>query len=571
MTQPPVTRLRLVAKARTLLCSIAGAARCPVKAARLYAPPAARAVINPRSTKPAPVEATASIYPRKTMTPSPEVLDEQAQEDELEDEIASCYADPLKHVMISYPWDETGSPLEGRTGPDQWQLEFLIDLGKAVIERGFDGVNAVDPIQFSTSSGHGIGKSCMTAWITRWIMDTRRDAKGIVTANTSEQLRTKTWSELAKWHNMALTKHWWILNAGGGGSMNMYHRVRKETWRVDAQTCREENSEAFAGLHAANSTPFYIFDEASAIPDKIFEVREGGLTDGEPMTFDFGNGTRNSGRFHRNMTGRLRSHYRRRQIDSRSVKITNKKLLDRWVSDYGIDSDFVKVRVLGQFPSSSSLQFISTAAVARCQQLEPFVAPTDPVVIGADIARYGDNKTVIRARHGRDASVYPKIVLEKQNTMKAAEEIVKFAERINADAVFIDGDGVGGGVVDRCRQLGLDVIEVNGGMTATDAKYANIRSQCWGNMRDAIDDGISIDPNDEDLQLDLTALEFGYNVRNRIQLERKEDAMKRGIASPDEADALALTYCHPVVLKREGYDGKTPQFMTVEADYDPYA
>jgi hypothetical protein len=148
-----------------------------------------------------------------------------------------------RHVLISYPWG-SGS-LEGRVGPDTWQREFLIELGSEVKKRGFDGVTAVDPIQFSTASGHGIGKSCMTAWVIRWIMDTRPDAKGIVTANTAEQLRTKTWAELAKWHHLGLTKHWWVLNAGGGGSMNMYNRLHKETWRVDAQTCREENSEAF--------------------------------------------------------------------------------------------------------------------------------------------------------------------------------------------------------------------------------------------------------------------------------------------------------------------------------------
>ena len=161
---------------------------------------------------------------------------------QLADLMAECYANPLKHVMVSYPWG-SGS-LEGRTGPDTWQAEFLRELGAEVKKRKFDGVTAVDPIQFATASGHGIGKSCMTAFIIRWIMDTRPFSKGIVTANTSEQLRTKTWAELAKWHHLGLTKHWWTLNAGGGGSMNMYHNAHRETWRVDAQTCREENSEA---------------------------------------------------------------------------------------------------------------------------------------------------------------------------------------------------------------------------------------------------------------------------------------------------------------------------------------
>jgi hypothetical protein len=281
---------------------------------------------------------------------------------QIADEMAACYADPLRHVLVSYPWGS--GQLRGRAGPQDWQKDLLIELGEEVKARGFDGTKPVAPIQFSTASGHGIGKSAIVAWIIRWIMDTRPFAKGVVTANTGEQLRTKTWSELAKWHGMGLTQHWYTINSGAG-SLNMYHNDFRETWRVDALTSREENSEAFAGLHAANSTPFYIFDEASAVPDRIYEVREGGLTDGEPMTFDFGNPTRNSGRFYQNMVGRFRNNYIRRFIDSRDVEQTNKELFDQWAKDYGEDSDFFKVRVRGMFPDAGSLQFISVGDVER--------------------------------------------------------------------------------------------------------------------------------------------------------------------------------------------------------------
>ena len=145
------------------------------------------------------------------------VNDTEAQ---LADFMAECYADPLLHVLTSYPWGH--GLLEGREGPDVWQAQFLTAVGKEVTSRGFDGRAPVDPIQFSTASGHGIGKSAVTAWLIRWIMDTRPFCKGVVTANTSEQLRTKTWAELAKWNNMGLTKHWYHLNSGGG-SMNYYH------------------------------------------------------------------------------------------------------------------------------------------------------------------------------------------------------------------------------------------------------------------------------------------------------------------------------------------------------------
>lgn len=484
---------------------------------------------------------------------------------QLADLMAECYANPLMHVMVSYPWG-TGQ-LIGRDGPDTWQAKFLQEVGTEVSSRGFDGRTAVDPIQFSTASGHGIGKSAMTSWLIRWIMDTRPFCKGVVTANTSEQLRTKTWAELAKWHMMSLTKHWYHLNSGGG-SMNYYHKEHRETWRVDAQTSREENSEAFAGLHSATSTPFYIFDEASAIPEKIFEVREGGLTDGEPMTFDFGNPTRNSGRFYENMVGRFRHRFSRRFIDSREVLITNKKLLNQWVEDYGEDSDFVKVRVKGEFPSAGALQFIGSDILDPCIMKDVHVAPNDPVVMGVDVARFGDDQSVIVLRSGRDAESKPLHRYRGVDTMTLASEVARLAQEYRPDTIFIDGGGVGGGVVDRCRQLAVEVIEINFGSKATSTQYANMRAQCWGNLKEAITDGMRL-PDDADMKADLTSVEYGYNIRNQIQLEKKEDMKKRGIASPDIADALALTYAMPVLPTRIDYAGSA--YTESQHDYDPFS
>jgi hypothetical protein len=485
-------------------------------------------------------------------------------DDQLALDISQFYADPLSHVLFSYPWGQ-GS-LAGFDGPDEWARGFLIELGEEVKARGFDGHTAVDPIQFSTASGHGIGKSAMVAWLIRWIMDTRPHSKGVVTSNTAQQLRSKTFSELSKWSSLGITKHWYQLNSGTMGALNMYHKASPDTWRVDGQTCEERNSESFAGLHAASSTPFYIFDEASAVPDKIFEVREGGLTDGEPMTFDFGNPTRNTGRFYENMKGRFRHRYKRRFIDSRDVKITNKEVFNRWIEDYGTDSDFVKVRVLGEFPSAGALQFISGDAARACVDMEVSVQPHDPLVLGVDVARFGDDESVIFVRQGRDAESQGLHRFRNLDTMQLAAKVVEVATAKNPDAVFIDGGGVGGGVIDRCRQLGLPVTEINFGSKATQPGYANLRAQMWGNLRDAITDGIRL-PDDPDLITDLTGLEYGYTLRNEIRLERKEDAKKRGIASPDLGDALALTYVFPVYPSRLGYDGSA---SATTSDYNPY-
>ena len=257
---------------------------------------------------------------------------------ELSNDMSFFYADPLGFVMYAFPWESDSSlqvcelkgkwkkKYKGLYGPDKWACEFLEDLGQSVKDRKFDGHNSVDPIRMAVSSGHGIGKSAITGWIVTWIMCTRPFSQGTVTANTFQQLDTKTWSQIRKWMKLSVASHWFTI-----GASKIYHNDYPESWFCSAQTCREENSEAFAGQHAANSTSFYINDEASAIPDIIFEVQDGGLTDGEPMQFNFGNPTRNTGRF-RECWRKFRHRWKTYKVDSRDVQITNKEYLNSYFS-----------------------------------------------------------------------------------------------------------------------------------------------------------------------------------------------------------------------------------------------
>lgn len=466
---------------------------------------------------------------------------------ELADAMCDFYADPLGWVLFSFEWGE--GDLKGFEGPDAWQREFLEDWGKEIRERGFNGVFPVLPIQFTTGSGHGIGKSALVAWCILFILSTRPHSKGVVTANTVPQLRTKTWGELAKWRKRCITGHWFTMTTGQ--HLSIYHNDHPETWRADGQTCKEENSESFAGLHAATSTPFYIFDEASGIPDKIFEVAQGGLTDGEPAFFCFGNPTKNTGFFHDITFGRLRAYWRTRSIDSRTCKMTNKALIERWKEQYGEDSDFFKVRVLGQPPSQGDLQLIPREAVQDARKRVPEHEKWQPYVIGVDVARFGKHRSVIVTRRGRDARTIEPKVFRSYDTQQLADEVllhVNSLGRANVGAVFIDGGGVGGGVVDRCRALGLDVIEVNfGSAMPKEARSANRRSHMYTELKSWLVEGGAI-RNSDDLETELVAVEFGYDKNNRILLESKDDLVERlgDEASPDEADALALTFAHPV-------------------------
>ena len=510
-----------------------------------------------------------------------DTLDQQLAKD-----MAAFYDDPLGFVMYAFPWDTDPAlqvvrlPPEYRMqygcdfGPDLWACQMLEDIGRQVRERGFDGVTPVAPIQYAVSSGHGIGKSAMSAWLTWWIASTRPHSKGVVTANTAPQLESKTWAGVAAWGAKCITRHWFNVSTGKG-AMRLTHRQFPDSWRVDAQTCREENSESFAGLHAANSTPWYLFDEASAIPEKIWEVAEGGKTDGEPMHFVFGNPTRNTGAF-AECFGKQRHRWVTRQIDSREVAITNKKLLQEWVDDYGEDSDFVKVRIRGVFPNASSTQFIARSLVDEATRRDAEAANTvgRTACVGVDVARFGDDASVIRTRLGRDArSIAPKR-FKGLDTMQLAARV---SEHVNHLAgmglrvvVFVDGGGVGGGVVDRLRQIGIDVIEVQFGAAARDPrKYLNRRAEMWGAMRDWL--AVGCIDKDETLATDLTSVEYQFTLKDQIQLERKEDMKKRGLASPDDADALALTFAEPVPEFHQAPVDVVNQVAQARRRFDPYA
>lgn len=506
---------------------------------------------------------------------------------DLADILAKFYADPMGYVMFAFPWDKDksiqlvelqepwASRYNSKYGPDKWACEFLDDWGREIKERGFDGVNAVDPIRFSTASGHGIGKSALTSWIIKFILDTRPFSKGVVTANTSEQLRTKTWAEVGKWNSMSVTAHLWdYLSGRGSMSLSRKNPKHKGHWRCDAQTARPENAEAFQGLHAANSTPFYLFDEASGVDDAIWNARAGGATDGEPMSFDFGNPTRNSGLFFENMLGKFAHRYKKRFIDSRTVQITNKKLIDMWQEDYGEESDWFKVKVRGMFPSSSSIEFMPRDLVDEAmRRIAPSTAGhKPPLIIGVDVARGGSDDTVIYPRLGDDARSFGYRRYNGLNTVQVVGKIIEVIEDFRrvgkaCSGLFIDGGMYGAAVVDQLRNLGFNATEVMFGTKPVDGKHYRYRGdEMWGKLRDNLS-RLCL-PNDPELFAQLTQRQGGPEAKTgRIHLETKKDMKDRGLVSPDIADALALTYANSVAaISTDLSMGVAPKVIS---EYDP--
>lgn len=467
-------------------------------------------------------------------------------EGELAEFVGQFYDDPLGFVLACYPWGDPG-PLKDAPGPDTWQVDALTRIGQAVQARKFDGVTAVEPIRIAVSSGHGIGKSTLQAWLVDWIMSTRPRCRGTVTANTNTQLDTKTWAAIQTWTKLCLTAHWFEINTA-----RMYRVGQRESWFCNPQSCAAENSEAFAGQHAADSTSFYVIDEGSAVPDVIYDVAEGGLTDGEAMIFVFGNCTRSSGRFHQVCFGGMRDRWQPIVVDSRTSRFTNKTQIAEWIQDYGEDSDFVRVRVRGLPPAASDLQFIDTATVAAAQRREVTALSDEPLVAGLDVARGGGDDCVFRFRRGPDArSILPIRIPGEQarDSMRlvtvAADILHKSYDGRKVAMLFVDATGIGGPIADRLRQMGhRNVLDVQFGGQAPDPRMANMRAFIWAKLRDWLRLGAI--PTDPRLEQDLTGPGYGHDKADRLVLESKEHMKGRGVASPDDGDALALTFAAPV-------------------------
>lgn len=449
---------------------------------------------------------------------------------------AQCSKDPLKFVRVAFPWGE--GELAEYGGPDEWAIEVLSKIRDDLQS----GLGVQEAIQLAVASGHGIGKSALVAWLILWAMATKTDTKGVVTANTDTQLRTKTWPELAKWHRLCIFGHWFKFTATSLFSLDHEH---EKTWRMDAVPWSENNTEAFAGLHNQGRRILLIFDEASAIADRVWEVAEGALTDldTEIVWACFGNPTQSTGRFFQ-CFNRLKHRWWTRQIDSRTVKITNKAQINKWIEDYGEDHDFVRVRVRGVFPAASSVQFISQDTVYKgiAREYTDLDVRGYAKLLGVDVARHGDDQSVFTRRKGN--KVWPQKKLRIPDTMKLSEAVALEIEDWQPDYVLIDATGIGWAVVDRLRQLGYGkkIIAVQvGEAAADDRKYFNKRAECWGRLRDWLSEGGSL-PDDPELEADLTGPQYGMDKNGRYQLEKKDEMKKRGLSSPDCGDSLAITF-----------------------------
>ena len=456
--------------------------------------------------------------------------------------------DPEAFVLLAFPWGQPNTPLENYDGPRKWQRDTLRSITQHIKDNR--GLSDMEVLRAAVSSGRGIGKSALVSWLVLWMLTTRIGATVIVSANSEAQLRSVTWAELTKWLAMSINSHWFEVSATklvpAQWVCELVERdLKKGTryWAAEGKLWSEENPDAYAGVHNHDGM-MVVFDEASGIPDPIWAVAAGFFTENilDRYWLAFSNPRRNSGYFFECFHAK-RDFWKTRTVDSREVEGTDKNVYKQIIEEYGDDSIQARVEVYGEFPSAGEDQFISPVMVDDAFGREQYDDKSAPVIVGVDPARGGADSTVIVVRQGRDLK---KILRYRgEDTMTIVGRVIDAIEEYKPALTVIDEGGLGYGILDRLTEQRYKVRGVNfGSKSSKPLMWGNKRAQMWGDMREWLKTASA--PKDRQLKADLIGPMRKPDSRGTIFLEGKKEMKSRGLASPDAADALAVTFAFPV-------------------------
>lgn len=509
-------------------------------------------------------------------------------DEELASDMASFYLDPYGFVLYAFDWGK--GDLVSHPGPDKWQTAFLQDIRDELNKLRADEETINDALFYATKAGHGVGKSAATSWIILWLMCTRPHFAGVVTANTKEQLTRKTWRELAIWHNRLICAHWFKYNA-----TSFHHVVHRDTWRFDATPWSEHNSEAFAGMHNGGRGQAMIFDEASGISDKIWEVAEGAMSDPDAFWFCFGNPTKRSGRFYE-AWGKFARRWRKFTVNALEAAAANKKRLREMIEDWGMDSDYVRVRVLGEFPQQDVATLIPANLLDSALNRPVIGHERFRPIWGLDVARFGDDRTTLAKRRQRKLAE-PLIIWQGLNLMQICARVKILWDETEMDdkpsAICVDAIGIGAGVVDRLQEMAgagqfgnTQIIGVNVSESAAASDlFARLRDELWWKARkwfetmavsmemdienrthwalegneEFYEDPFNSPARKTPITDELRDILFSYLPNGKIKLEPKQDTKERLGRSPDAADAFVLTFAESEVPV-DTVNGRGPRY-----------
>ena len=485
------------------------------------------------------------------------------------------YWSPYRFALWAYPWGE--GELKRFDGPRVWQRGVMEEMEQYLRDAYRDsktGLGWGDFFRKAVASGRGPGKSALLGMLAHWFASTRIGSSVWVAANGEPQLRTKTFPEIAKWVAMGINKDFFEINAmsikpskwfaehikspQGLGKSTEYYYIMGQLWSA-------ENPEAFAGAHNWDGE-MSIFDEASGIPNDIWGVQEGVFTEDIPdrFWFAFSNPRRNTGEFF-NCFNRPGSKWRTLHVNSMDVEGINTSTFQNIVDKNGADSDSARIEVFGLFPRAGDKQFISTQVVMEAQRREVITDAGSPLVMGVDVARGSTDYCVARFRQGKDARSIPPVRWQAKDFNESARKVAWLMDKYNPDGVFID-QGMGSAVVDILKTMRYKTTEIAFGAASSRPEYAYKRTEMYADLRDWLGGGGAIDSCPR-LYSDLTEVEFKEHgpAKDKIILEPKDDLRARLGRSPDDGDALVLTFARAVARKdRASYNRQT---MCRDVDY----
>ena len=409
--------------------------------------------------------------------------------------------------------------------PDEWQVELLDAIAAPAIRR------------VSVRSGHGVGKSTGVAMAAIWHVLMRYPSKTVVTAPTSSQLFDACFAEMKKVAKALKPPFNDLLDIK---SDRIELRSSPESTFISCRTSRSETPEALAGVHSENV--LLLADEASGIPEAVFEAASGSMSGEHATTVLTGNPTRNTGFFYDTHT-RLKDDWYTMHVSC----VDSPRVADDFVDDmkrrYGEDSPAFHVRVLGNFPPSEEDTVIPVATIEHAMANTIKVHEDTMAIWGLDVARQGGDSSVLCKRQG--PVVHPLTVWRNLDLMQLTGAVKADYDSTPPSKrpieIIVDSNGFGAGVLDRLRELGLPARGLNVSERAmAKATYLNMRAELWFKAKQWLE-GMDVSlPKDDALYAELAAPRYHFTSSGKIQVESKEAMKKRGVRSPDRADALCL-------------------------------
>jgi phage terminase large subunit len=427
--------------------------------------------------------------------------------------------------------------------PDEWQKDFL----RAV---------ASGHRRISIRSGHGVGKSTGASWAMLWYLLTRYPVKIVVTAPTSSQLYDALFAEVKRWVKALPPALAELLEAK---QERIELRSSPTEAFISARTSRAEQPEALQGIHSDNV--MLIADEASGVPEQVFEAAAGSMSGHAATTILLGNPVRSSGFFYATHH-RLASEWWTRRVSCADSPRVSPAYLAEMQSRYGEESNAYRVRVLGEFPRSDDDTIIPMELLEAAIHRDVARSDVAQTVWGLDVARFGSDSSALCKRAG-NAVLEPVRRWRGLDLMQLTGAVVAEYEALTHEErpveILVDSIGLGAGVVDRLRELNLPARGINVSESpAMGGTYRNLRAELWYKAKAWFEKRDCKLPKDEQLVSELATVRYKFSSNGKTQVEGKDEIRRRGLASPDLADAFVLTFASDAATVSYGTSYNSP-------------